>query len=482
MYSLKREASVEEFFYSSKNYMFVLSDEGHIKQVNPSFAKALQTEKIQLEKGNLKQFIHPADWELTSHLLAAYLENIEIETPYEVRVVTGRQKVKWISITSISVSPAKDLYVIAHDITEIKRLQLENNDIRNKLFQIIDLVPHPIFLKDDKGRYTLANQAQASLFSVTKEKLIGKDDSYFIRKNAELKSIRDSDLRVIEKRESISLPEQIITRLDGTTRILHTIKIPFQGTLEEKISILGVSIDLTEMKKVEQELRITNFELDSFVYRSSHDLRAPLCSLTGLLNLMLKETDQALINTCIYEAIKSVKKLDSFIADLTNLSRNSRLESKPQKIDFNQLIKDCVDDLKFMDNAEKVNYDIRVEHNGHDDFYSDEDRLKIILMNLISNAIKYQKADQDAPQIIIHIQTGTQTSIIVSDNGVGIENIYQDKVFDMFFRASENSFGSGLGLYIVRQIVDRLKGEISLKSSFGVGTTIEIKLPDLLRV
>src|SRR5690606_22405332 len=129
-----------------------------------------------------------------------------------------------------------------------------------------------------------------------------------------------------------------------------------------------------------------------------------------------------------------VKKLDSFIADLTNLSRNSRLESKPQKIDFNQLIKDCVDDLKFMDNAEKVNYDIRVEHNGHDDFYSDEDRLKIILMNLISNAIKYQKADQDAPQIIIHIQTGTQTSIIVSDNGVGIENIYQDKVFDMFFR------------------------------------------------
>lgn len=481
MLDLIDKSAVKDFFYKSKNYLFAFNADGILKFINPSFASALKIEEDRITSTPLEKYIHPDDWDQTNLFLNSYLKNSPYPGYLEVRIIAEDNEIKWLKWTSISVSESKDIYVIAHDITEAKKKQFESIDIQNKLFQIIELVPHPIFLKDNKGRYTLVNQAQANLFSVNKDQLIGKDDSYFTRNSEELKLIRESDLRVIENRESITMPEQIITRLDGSTKILNTIKIPFQGSTEEKISILGVSIDLTDIKKVEKELRITNFELDSFVYRSSHDLRAPLCSLTGLLNLIQKEKDPVLINNCIGEAKKSVKKLDSFISDLTNLSRNSRLEAKPLLIDFKELISGCIEDLQFMENAPGITYDIQIINERNFKFYSDEDRLKIIFMNLISNSIKYQKRNIENPEIQLTVQVGETTTITVSDNGIGIENIYQEKVFEMFFRASESSFGSGLGLYIVKQIANRLQGTISLQSSFGAGTRIQIDLPHLVR-
>jgi PAS domain S-box-containing protein len=245
--------------------------------------------------------------------------------------------------------------------------------------------------------------------------------------------------------------------------------------------ISGVSVfarDITQRKLAENDIIRTNFELDSFVYRASHDLRAPLRSVLGLINLSKTENDEKERNTYLHLVEKSINKLDTFISDLTNFSRNSRLEVTITKIDFKGIIDGCLENLKYMDNAERINTIIRA--GDEIDFYSDNTRINIILQNIMSNAIKYQNLRIDDPYVLVDIQEESDyVEIIISDNGKGIRDEYLDKIFNMFFRASQESYGSGLGLYITKQVVEKLNGTIKVSSKLGSGTEFKVKLPNL---
>lgn len=244
--------------------------------------------------------------------------------------------------------------------------------------------------------------------------------------------------------------------------------------------ISGISVfarDITLRKQAENELKRTNFELDSFVYRASHDLRAPLRSVLGLTNLLRIEQSAEQRNTYLNLTEKSINKLDNFISDLTHFSRNTRLSLNIEKIDFNAIIQDCLDNLRYMEHAEKIDSSLSIEQSV--DFYSDASRIAIILQNLVSNAIKYQRREAGA-LVSIDIKTSDFSAmIIVDDNGRGIDGQYLDKIFDMFFRASEDSYGSGLGLYITKQVVEKLEGNIAVESEVNIGTTFIIKIPNL---
>lgn len=235
--------------------------------------------------------------------------------------------------------------------------------------------------------------------------------------------------------------------------------------------------DVTERTLAEEELKRTNFELDSFVYRASHDLRAPLRSVLGLLNLIGAEAQEEERRRFIGLAEKSIKKLDSFILDLTNFSRNSRLEVLVEPVNFQHILDECLDNLKFMENASKLSLSFSNKLNK--DFYSDPGRISIVFQNLVSNSIKYQSL-VNPPHLDLNIfpdRTGIQ--IVFSDNGKGIGAEHLPKLFQMFFRASEESYGSGLGLYITKQVIEKLGGKIKVNSGLGVGTTFSIWLPDL---
>jgi signal transduction histidine kinase len=132
-----------------------------------------------------------------------------------------------------------------------------------------------------------------------------------------------------------------------------------------------------------------------------------------------------------------------------------------------------------MESADKVEFISKVKGTGN--FYSDPKRISIFLNNFLSNAIKYQDPGKKKKSFVnIQVtQTKSYATITIEDNGVGIKKEYQSKIFNMFFRASENSFGSGLGLYIARQAVERLGGEIKVDSKLGIGTTFTINLPSL---
>lgn len=224
-----------------------------------------------------------------------------------------------------------------------------------------------------------------------------------------------------------------------------------------------------------RELKKVNSELDKFVYSASHDLRAPLASVLGLVNVArLGDGKDLPLYLDLIE--KSIKRLDGFIRDIIDFSRNARLEIIREEISFNTLIHEVMDDLRFLDDKSRILRIVTV--NGHGTFYTDSRRLKIILRNLISNAIKYHNLRKDDPYVEVKVDyNDNQVTIKVIDNGSGIAEHHLGNIFKMFYRANENIKGSGLGLYIVHETVDKLGGEISVSSKIDEGTTFTVSLP-----
>lgn len=221
-----------------------------------------------------------------------------------------------------------------------------------------------------------------------------------------------------------------------------------------------------------------NKELDSFVYSISHNLRAPLMSVLGLLDLAQHENDTVVIRQ-YHEMMKSsVCKLDDTLKEILEYSRNARQGLVIHRIDFQKTINDNFERVQFMPGYERIRKEIYVEGEG--DFHSDPYRLSLILNNLISNAIKYCDTHKDDPFIQISIRYDPdKVGLVFRDNGIGIEPGYLQKVFNMFFRATERNEGAGLGLYIVKEAVEKLCGTIKLESQPGEGTVFMIELPNL---
>jgi len=247
----------------------------------------------------------------------------------------------------------------------------------------------------------------------------------------------------------------------------------------------GAIRDITEIRNFEnrlinqnRELKKVNNELDRFVYSASHDLRAPLMSILGLINVARLDKSGQQLDDCLGYMERSIKKLDSFIMDIIHLSRNSRQEIRKDQIDFNPIVKGIFDDLRY----HKKNIDLKkvIQINQPLEFVSDQQRLQVILYNIISNSIVYRSQIRDQSFVEVRIDVQCNQAIIeIEDNGEGIAQQHQTKVFDMFYRASEEVGGSGLGLYIVKETIEKLAGSVRFESEVGKGTLFRIKIPNL---
>lgn len=226
------------------------------------------------------------------------------------------------------------------------------------------------------------------------------------------------------------------------------------------------------------ELIKSNQELDKFVYSVSHDLRAPLTSMLGLIDISEDGNEDPFIAKNLGLLKASINKLDGFIGDILNYSRNSRLEVTMEEINFQEMIEGIISDHRYM-NRDKRNVDITINVSNDATFISDRHRLNIILNNLISNAIRYQNPKSTNPFINIKVEsTDIETAIVIEDNGVGVKKELQSKIFEMFYRVSQSSEGSGLGLYIAKQAIEKLNGRIDLVSELGKGTSFAVRLPN----
>lgn len=243
--------------------------------------------------------------------------------------------------------------------------------------------------------------------------------------------------------------------------------------------------DITDRKQAEEELKNKNKELekinkelDSFVYSASHDLRAPLKSILGLVKLSQIECQQRIFDSFeTYMALmeKSVYKLDETIQEIVYYSGNARSGIIKEKLNIQDIIDEVFKKMEYMQGNDRIRKEISIEE--HNELISDRNRLTVIFNNLISNAIKYANVDKDDPFIKISaVVDRPKTTITFQDNGIGISEKYMPKIFDMFFRATEKSEGSGLGLYILKEMVNKLGGEVQVESKLGEGTTFKIEI------
>lgn len=233
-----------------------------------------------------------------------------------------------------------------------------------------------------------------------------------------------------------------------------------------------------DLAKRNEDLVKANRDLDTFIYSVSHNLRSPLNSMEGLLKLAREEKDLTVLKTYHEMMQKSIKKLDQNLIEVLEYARSTKQKRVVQHIDFAEVLNENLEKMKYMEDAEFVKTEISI--SGDAMFYSDKFRISSIVNNLVSNAIKYQDRGKSNRYIKIDITASdANASIKFEDNGIGIPQDHLEKVFDMFFRATEVKSGVGLGLHIVREAVQALEGTINVRSKENAGTTFEITLPNL---
>lgn len=231
------------------------------------------------------------------------------------------------------------------------------------------------------------------------------------------------------------------------------------------------------IREQNDELVKINRELDSFVYSVSHNLRAPLMSVLGLLNLAKLHERKEDLQQYFEMMEHSIQKLDNTLKEILDYSRNARKDVDVEQVDIRAIINDSIERLFYMEGSSQVTKTMDIIEQAP--LYSDAYRLLVIFNNLLSNSIKYR--DPKKQENFVHFYITIEKSLLtirVQDNGIGIPPDFLPKIFNMFYRATERSEGAGLGLYIVRETVQKLGGSVNVNSEYGVGTTFEIELPN----
>ncbi|WP_020526369.1 ATP-binding protein [Flexithrix dorotheae] len=365
--------------------------------------------------------------------------------------------------------------VISHDITvneqaaEILRV---NKEMLDNIFNAMNV---GMVLVNEHEQIERVNQYFCGRFGYDQQEILNRKLDEILASKA-MEKLKDLN-------EKLSFESQGIQK-NGNKLDIFITGAPFKGEANKPYKIVTIN-DISKRKKAEndlkeknQELEKVNKELDQFVYSVSHDLMAPLNSILGLITLSKLETDVEKIQEYIRLKEKSVIKLNEFIQDLIDLSRDTRLEIQKENIDFNILLEELAEKYEYGENSDQVTLSIEVNQDYL--FFSDKNRLKVILGNLISNAFRYAMPHKPDSYVKVSVEVGNSAATLkVEDNGIGIKEGHRKKVFGMFFRASQDIKGSGLGLYIVSESVSRLNGKIDLKSQVGEGSTFTISLPNL---
>ncbi len=303
----------------------------------------------------------------------------------------------------------------------------------------------------------------------------------FTDKDKELKIKRIDALSVaLSKKESaFSAVLGNVARKINTLLLIANILCVIVIISSITLYMVGMINKVIRSKKVLEnknaELATASKELDTFVYSISHDLRSPITSIKGLLYIAKEEDDLVVLKEHLNIIEDVIDKQDEFIKEIISFFKNKRSSLVMKDVSLTSVIDDVIKNNRYTPLAQQM---IITKDVGHDMVYSDELRLKMILNNLLSNSIKYCDEQKDKRMVAIRTsKVDDKINIEVEDNGVGIDREYFDKIFQMFYVTPNNIKGTGLGLYILQQSVEKLDGAIKVESEVNVGTKFTISIP-----
>ncbi len=389
------------------------------------------------------------------------------------------------------------------DITETKKADKILRESEKKYRQIVETAQEGIWVIDEANRTTFVNNKLCEILGYTQDEMMGKDIYFFMdeagkqiavslmQKKKEgysdqthFKYISKSGKEIWTHLSSNPLFDEAgiykgglamvtdITEQRNTDKKLRKLNKELAYNNEEK-EILAAELSLSN-----KELVKTNKELNRFVYSVSHDLRSPLTSILGLISFIEEDSREPDTLEQVKMIRSSITRLDGFIKNILNYSQNNRTGLETQKIPIKKTIHEIVDSVRNIKEANGISFKVDIDERHP--FYSDWYRFNTVLENLVFNAIKYHT--KDVPGRYLKLK-GTscreELKLSISDNGVGIDPEFHDKIFDMFYRLPGTTNGSGFGLYIVKETLEKMQGTIEVQSEKGVGTTFNIKLKNL---
>lgn len=364
----------------------------------------------------------------------------------------------------------------SRDVHEREEAEKEKERFFNYYRTLGNNIPNgAVFMIDRDYNYLIAEGEEF-------EKL-GRTSEYYVGKNAKDLYTPERFKRLSHYLEKLFAGESVAFDWDLYDQdyiFLGKPCIEKDGTIPTAIlltqNVTDSKLQASKLKRTLNELEAKNFELDSFVYRTSHDLRSPLASILGLVEIILKEKDIKNAQDCTIRIRDSVRRLDATISSILDYSRNGNLDIQESEVLIELIWKQSLEAHMNMPNADGIAFEY--ESDVDTVVKIDVFRLGVIFNNLLSNAIKYcdtRKANRFVKLSVRRSVNGLQ--LVLQDNGLGVPKEHQSRVFNMFYRANSLSQGAGLGLYIVKQAVDKLGGVIFLDSEESKGTTFTITIP-----
>lgn len=371
------------------------------------------------------------------------------------------------------------------DITEKKAIWENIQKSEHEFRSLFEKSPIGMIIINLEGTILQANKGFSNLLGYDEKELLDADALKLLHLDDQEDS-KIQDVSLLKGQISlVEMERRYIHKKGHTIQVIaHIILLKdYEGSPETFFVQL---LDITAIKKSQellsvknQELEKANKELDSIIYSAAHDLRAPLTSVLGLVDLSTDENEVDVLQHHIEMIGRSVTKLDGFVTDIVLYSRNTRAELKFSDVNLKEVIEEIFEQHAFIKNAKQISQIFDLKVNNAEAFCTDFFRLNVIFNNLIGNAIRYHDLKKEAPTIKVVAEINEKMAVIkVIDNGFGIDKKFQNRVFEMFFRASNASAGTGLGLYIVKEAVKKIGGKISLQSEIGKGTTFEVHIPN----
>jgi PAS domain S-box-containing protein len=339
------------------------------------------------------------------------------------------------------------------------------------------------WLKDKNSRYVAVNEQFEKTTGMKIEEIIGKSD-FEIWQKSFAEKYRNDDLEVMQSGQRKYHIEELQVDSAGREYWVETTKSPILNTSGEVIGTTGIAREISERKKAElerealiTELEAKNAELERYTYTVSHDLKSPLVTIRGFLGYLEKDAlagNTQKIKDDINRIENATQKMQTLLNDLLELSRIGRLMNQPTDTLFTDIVKDAIELVCGQIEAKHVLIEIQ---NTPAIAHGDRTRLTEVIQNLVDNAIKFM-GDQPKPHITIGTVTNEQdeTVFFVHDNGIGIDSQYHERIFALFSKLNAETEGTGIGLTLVKRIIEVHKGRIWLESTPGKSTTFYFTL------
>ncbi|GAB3339874.1 hypothetical protein GCM10027429_26770 [Marivirga atlantica] len=442
--------------------------------------------------------IHPDDYEFyKSSMLEASNKLKYWDEEFRLLMPDGR--IKWIQGRGQpqQLPNNKILWdVIILDITEQKKASENIRSLKDQLDLAIKTANLGVWRVDLLNDDMLWNDEVLKIYGISRETFNKDKRNWKTQVHPEdYPAVRNATHRAAQGENTIRVTFRVL-QPNGNTRHVIASASPYYEN-GKVAGIIGINLDVTDFKEIEEDLRKAkelaehneqqviaknrelekaNQELDNFVYRVSHDLRSPITSAIGLSQISLKSNNIDEIHQYDELRIATLQKLDSFIREILNYSRNSRLPIEVEPIDFQELTDKIL--LEHQGTIQQKQIELIIEINEHEGFKGDKMRVSTIMDNLLSNAFKFINPFAKNHKVRVHIDTSQKGAhIIVRDNGIGIKKERQARIYEMFYRGTDTHNGTGIGLYILKECLEKVNGQIQLESAEGKGTKFDLTIP-----